>query len=143
VSTDRIGRAAMRAAGLLAALGDGDLLDRTGRGKVVEVYPAAALRRWNYQPRSYKGRDKTAALALMAGRFFDETAGWLRVERSSRQECMQSDDAFDAVIAALNARAAMIDGAVLTPSDEDLPSARTEGWIAIPLCELSALDPRL
>jgi predicted nuclease with RNAse H fold len=143
VSTDRIGRAAMRAAGLLATLaGSGEALDRSGRGKVVEVYPAAALRRWGYSPRNYKGRGKTEALSSMAQRFFDETADWLRVDDDQRLQCAASDDAFDAVIAALNARAATIEGAVSTPSAAERPFAVTEGWIAVPTCELAALDPR-
>ncbi|HJQ00387.1 MAG TPA: DUF429 domain-containing protein [Jatrophihabitans sp.] len=62
VATDRIGRAAMRAAGLLAALDVGvGTGDRTGSGRVVEVYPAAALERWGYEPRRYKGKGNLAS----------------------------------------------------------------------------------
>jgi predicted nuclease with RNAse H fold len=47
VSADRIARPAMRAASLLSTLaGDGERIDRTGDGLVVEVYPAASLKRW-------------------------------------------------------------------------------------------------
>ena len=56
VGADRIAAVAMRAAGLLAALGDaGKPVDRSGEGLLVEVYPAAALRIWGLASRSYKG----------------------------------------------------------------------------------------
>lgn len=143
VSTDRIGRAAMRAAGLLAALGTGvGPADRTGAGRVVEVYPAAALRRWGFDARLYKGRNNVDALARMARDFFARTA-WLAIDSAYRGICESSDDAFDAVIAALNARAAVHPGWVSEPADDaDREAARTEGWIAVPLCSLAELDPR-
>lgn len=47
VAADRIAHAAFRCAGLLARLAqEGEPVDRSGSGVVVEVYPAAALRRW-------------------------------------------------------------------------------------------------
>ena len=54
VSTDRIGRAAMRAAGLLALLARDHPIDRAGSGLVVEAYPAAALKHWKLTHRKYK-----------------------------------------------------------------------------------------
>ncbi len=142
VSTDRIGRAAMRAAGLLAALGVGvGADDRSGAGRLLEVYPAAALKCWGFDPRGYKGNAKQASLRRLAAEFFDR-ADWLNVDPDVRSQCMTSDDAFDAVVAAVNARAAMKDGWVSRPSEEDREAARTEGWIAVPLCSLSDLDPR-
>jgi hypothetical protein len=51
-----------------------------------------------------------------------------------------SHDAFDAVIAAMAARAVGL-GHVLTPSVDQLETARTEGWIALPTCSLSDLRP--
>jgi hypothetical protein len=58
VSADRIAHAAFRCAGLLARLAAlGEPVDRAGSGVVVEVYPAAALRRLGLTHRGYKSRD--------------------------------------------------------------------------------------
>src|SRR5262249_20677471 len=58
VAADRIGHAAMRAVGLLAALGDaGHPTSRDGTGFVLESYPAAALKRWGLPHNGYKGAD--------------------------------------------------------------------------------------
>ena len=142
VSTDRIGRAAMRVAGLLAALEDrGVPIDRAGAGRIVEVYPAAALKQWGLPFRSYKGAG--TGLPALAGEFFDRTAEWLEITADDRLWCERSDDVFDAVVAAVIARAATLPEAVTTPdSQEDWHAARTEGWIAVPRIPLEALDPR-
>ena len=50
----------------------------------------------------------------------------------------RSHDAFDAVIAALTARAASR-GQTCPPGDDDLAAAATEGWIAIPHSPISQL----
>ena len=52
--------------------------------------------------------------------------------------CRRSDHALDAVIAALNARAAAL-GLTATPGAEQLDAARTEGWIALPTGNLADL----
>jgi hypothetical protein len=44
----------------------------------------------------------------------------------------------DAVVAALNARAAALDR-LTRPTTEHAPAARTEGWIALPVGELDDL----
>jgi predicted nuclease with RNAse H fold len=55
VSTDRIGVTAMRCAALLDALATADHpVDRVGGGRVVEVYPAAALKHWGLPHNRYK-----------------------------------------------------------------------------------------
>lgn len=141
VSSDRIGRAAMRAAGLLAAFPAGDRLDRSGSGRVVEVYPAAALRRWGYDARRYKGNKQLAGLKELSGSFFEATSSWLLMDDQLRSECELSDDAFDAVVAALNARAATLPGGVSVPDPDDVDAARVEGWIAVPMVPLAALNP--
>lgn len=141
VATDRIGRAAIRAGGLLAALADAGLVvDRSGQdGQVVEVYPAAALRRWGLTHRSYKGTAGRPGLARVCAELLGRTGDWLAVPPAVRELCEQSDDAFDAVVAAVNAWAAHR-GAVTRP--DDLARARVEGWIAVPDGALEALDPR-
>jgi predicted RNase H-like nuclease len=143
VSSDRIGRAAMRAAGLLSALAmPGETKDRSGRARVVEVYPAAALSRWGYESRRYKGGLNTETRRTLVDRFFDATSPWLVISSEHRTACVKSDDVFDAVVAALNARAATLPGAVSVPGPDEISEAIIEGWIAVPVGELADLDPR-
>jgi hypothetical protein len=55
VSADRIAHVALRCAVLLAELdASGRPVDRSGSGHVVEVYPAASLRRWGLDHPGYK-----------------------------------------------------------------------------------------
>jgi predicted nuclease with RNAse H fold len=144
VSSDRIGRAAMRAAGLLSALAmPGEPVDRSGHGRVVEVYPAAALRRWGYESRRYKGGPNAGTRRILVDRVLDATSSWLAISSEHRAACAQSDDVFDAVVAALNARAATLPGAVSVPGPHELSEAIIEGWIAVPVGELADLDPRV
>lgn len=123
VSADRIGSVAMRAAGLLAALGS---VDRSGSDVVMEVYPAAALKVWGLAHRGYKA-DPTAhvdALGIEWGAF--------------RDLACRSDHVLDAVVCALVARAARV-GCTDGPPPELLAQARTEGWIHVPTCSLEEL----
>jgi hypothetical protein len=62
----------------------------------------------------------------------DTRTGW------RRELTMRRTDAFDAVIAALTARAASM-GLTCLPGDDDLAAAATEGWIAIPHSAISQL----
>ncbi|GAB3970943.1 DUF429 domain-containing protein [Plantactinospora veratri] len=137
VSADRIAHAAFRCAGLLAMLATaGHDVDRGGGGKVVEVYPAAALYRWGLAHRGYKGRGQQVQHADLVTALRDD-APWLELG-AFEGLCRRSHDAFDSVIAALNARAAAI-GMAVQPSDEQRPIARVEGWIALPTGSLSNL----
>lgn len=141
VSTDRIGRAAMRLAGLLAAVEEvsGGPVDRAGTGCIVEVYPAAALRAWGFKPGAYK-RDADLRCKLV-GALVDRTKEWMTYPPSFQELSAESDDALDAVIAALNARAATISGATLAPTPEEIHAAQVEGWIAAPIGPLEGLRP--
>ena len=123
VSADRIAHVAFRCAALLARLPEP--VDRAGGGVVVEVYPAASLRRWGLTHRGYK--------TLGHGFVLDEllaAAPWLDLG-PFEPLCRTSHDAFDAVVAALAARAAAL-GQVLPPTGDQREAARTEGWIALP-----------
>ena len=137
VSADRIAHVALRCAVLLAELdAAGRPVDRTGAGTVVEVYPAASLLRWGLRHRGYKQSQTPDALASIADDLL-AAAPWLDCgpyEKTIRR----SHDAFDAVIAALTARAASL-GQTLPPGEGDLATARTEGWIAIPDSPISQL----
>lgn len=130
VSADRIGHAALRAAGLLARLAE---TDRSGAGRIVEVYPAASLQRWDLDFRGYKGADGATRRERSTARIGEvldlgEHAG----------ACVSSDHALDAVVAALSARAVLL-GRATRPNDEQREAARIEGWIAIPTGELTDL----
>lgn len=137
VSADRIGHAAMRAAGLLAALARaGHDVDRAGRGVVVEAYPAAALRRWKLPHNGYKGVANRAARERLTD-LLSAAVPWLDFSVASA-ECCASDDALDAVVCALIARAACL-GKVTSPNEAQAHLAATEGWIAVPRCQLAEL----
>jgi predicted nuclease with RNAse H fold len=130
VSADRIGHTAMRCAHLLAQLAERDQpIDRRGGGAVVEVYPAASLRQWGLPDRGYKGPGNSEPLGLLIDRL-QMAAPWLDFGQHE-QTCRGSDDATDAVVAALTARAAH-QGLVVRPTSEQARIAETEGWIVLP-----------
>ena len=129
VSTDRIAIPAMRAAAVFSRLPEQVALD--GSGVVVEVYPAAALRRWGFTWRGYKRKEQADARRLLVERVFKETAPWLSVAPAETELCLASDDAFDALVAALVARAVAA-GLVEPIPAEERAAARKEGWIAVP-----------
>jgi hypothetical protein len=115
VSSDRIALPAFRAARLLSPY----RLDRSGSEKFVEVYPRAA-------------RD---CFALSRTRSVDELlvlAPFLAPSSATVSLCAESDDCFDALIAALVARAAVLGQCEPIPAGERAAATR-EGWIALPL----------
>jgi len=130
VSTDRLGLTAMRNAGLLARFQEAGVnVDRSGEGTTCEVYPGATLRLWGFDTAGYRTEDnKRAKLVenLMA------QAPWLDLS-SFEDQMLQSTDCFDAVIAALAARAVAL-GAYSKPATEQIAKAKVEGWICLP-CE--------
>ena len=141
VAADRIGLAAMRCAGPLARLAAaGAPVDRSGAGVVVEVYPAAALKQWGLTYRRYKGFTNTTIRHQLVDTL-TAAAPWLTLGDHA-QACRRSDHALDAVIAALNARAAALH-LTTTPGAEQLGAARTEGWIALPTGNLANLIQNL
>jgi len=137
VSTDRLGLTAMHCAALLESLADGiGRVDRAGGGVAAEVYPSATLRNWGFSTVGYK-TDVTIRSTLLAAIL--ERAPWLKP--GPMAELMTaSDDAFDAVIAALAARAHAL-GQWHRPPPESLDRASREGWIALPSVDLAELRP--
>ena len=132
VAADRIAVTAMRAARLLAATSaSGEPIDRSGTGRFVETYPAAALSIWGFPAKGYKGPRNRDALARLVSEFADKTKAWLTLTEEDRSRCRESDDCFDALVAALVARAAAIDCCEPIPAN-DLDLAAEEGWIALP-----------
>jgi predicted nuclease with RNAse H fold len=146
VSSDKIAITAMRCAGLLERLA---VTDRSGADAVVEVYPAVALQVWGFASMGYKIRTPAlrqpeGILAVLLGKVM-AACPWLRLDDTTRQLGSISDDAFDALIAALVGRAVAL-GPTIPPPDEDAELAKTEGWIAVPradtLGQLIGAQPR-
>lgn len=129
VSSDLIAVPAFRCAGLLERMG---VTDRSGDGSVYEVYPAAALHVWGLKAKGYKGLNKRKQRrALWRG--LKKKTPWLRFADEGLQELVaDSDDALDALVAALVVRAAKI-GLTVGPRDDEHAHARSEGWIHVPL----------
>ncbi|MEZ4452695.1 MAG: DUF429 domain-containing protein [Nannocystaceae bacterium] len=126
VSSDLIAIPAMRCAALLGRLG---VVDRSGDGRVFEVYPAAALAAWSLPRASYKDDRRPARAELLAA--LTARAPWLALPEALRGRCEASDDCLDALLSALIARAAAV-GLTARPDPEDRELAREEGWIALP-----------
>jgi hypothetical protein len=129
VSTDRIGVTAMRAAAL--PLSKAERGDRSGSGKLIEVYPAAALCQWGFNSRRYKGIKGRETRLKLVGSFLQQTMSWLRVPAAQRSACEECDDVFDALIASLVARARAVKLTEPIPP-RFVEQARVEGWIALP-----------
>jgi predicted nuclease with RNAse H fold len=145
VSTDRIGVVAMRAAALLSRIDNRGRLD--GSGKVIEAYPAGSLMRWGLPYRQYKGATEAnrARRSALVDSFFQAAKPSLRASRAVIAQCKASDDAFDALVAACIARAAMLKEVRPIPQ-KYRKAARREGWIAIPkrnaLANLAGPEPK-
>lgn len=132
VSSDRIACPAFRAAALLSATPD--VGNRIGAGRIVEVYPVAALRRWDFDPRRYKQVAGVDARSALVSAFRRRTNAWLSVGADFWLICEKSHDAFDALIAALVARACAVGLTDACPEDLKGVASR-EGWIALPFTE--------
>lgn len=160
VASDKIALTAMRASVLLARLKSaGRRVALDGSGDVVEVYPAAALKRWR-QSREGQGRQglihkgykdskgRSAREGLVQALFgADGLAHWLNDrDQDLVSKCNRTDDALDAVICALIA-GVRASGKWHKPGRERAPGwaatdaelAATEGWIIAPEVELSEL----
>lgn len=131
VSSDRIGVTTMRCAALLSQLAAmGRQVVRTGSGPVAEVYPAASLVRWGFSHRGYKGTKGNGRRSELVDELLS-AAPWLDLG-SYEGLCRASDDALDAVLASMTARAASL-GLVEPIPTESQAAAEVEGWIALPL----------
>lgn len=136
VSADQIAHVAFRAAGLIADLGVSDRVN----GWAVEAYPAAALKQWGLTSRGYKGVANRGRLFELVG-LLVAAAPWLELG-GYREQMTADDNAFDAVITALIARAAML-GRTHQPDAADRDVVAREGWIHVPDCSIGDLtaDP--
>lgn len=133
VSSDLIAVTAMRCARILSALNErGEAVDRAGWGRVVEVYPAAALAVWGFEPAGSKrsvGLEKRRVLVDALGQ---ASRRWLSLSEAVVETCVRSDDCLDALVASLVARAAAL-GLTVPPPEERRDQVRREGWIHLPL----------
>jgi len=135
VSTDRLGLTAMRCAGLQGKLQQSGIeLDRSGSGKIVEIYPGASLRLWGFDTSGYRANEDARAELLTA---IEHSVPLLNLG-SNRKLMIRSTDAFDAVIASLATRAAAINRYLPAPRDI-LDIAKVEGWIALPTGSITDL----
>jgi predicted nuclease with RNAse H fold len=139
VSADRLAHPAMRCAVIQAKIArDYGPQARDGSGRLAEVYPAASLKLWGIHARGYKGRGTPEAerLALILDSLA-QAAPWLDLAGHG-EALAASDDMFDAVIAALTARAVSLRQTLMPPVDH-AAAALTEGWIHVPSGPLAAL----
>jgi predicted nuclease with RNAse H fold len=124
VSTDRIGIVAFRAAHLLDRLGSPR---RDGSDRVIEVYPAVALRQWGLELPGYKldPAVRDALLTRLAAKL-------PRLQIAPcRQQLVANADALDSLIAALVARAKHL-GRVVAIPPQHADTALREGWLWVP-----------
>ena len=105
-------------------------------GWAVEAYPAGALKHWGLTSRGYKRSTRRAVLAELVDDL-RAAVPWLDLGSHSALMAV-NDNAFDAVVTALIARAASLGGTAL-PEEDDLPIAHREGWIHVPTGTLDDL----
>ena len=133
VAADKIAYPAIRWAAIAARLREQDIptpLD--GSGVACEVYPGAALAAWGFGAQRYK----KAAGALVRGELVEAlSARWPWLDWAGHEGvCAGSDDALDAVIAAVVAREVLL-GRAISPRAELAAAAADEGWIWLPAPE--------
>ncbi|MCJ7826666.1 MAG: DUF429 domain-containing protein [Demequinaceae bacterium] len=127
-TSNMLGSTVLRCAGLQTRLAEaGVTVTRGEGGKVIEVYAPASLMAWGLHEPSYKSQSVSRARILeQAGRRLSLDLG------EYRALCVDSDDATDALVAAMTARAVAL-GLWREPvDDEERLRASTEGWICVP-----------
>jgi predicted nuclease with RNAse H fold len=134
VATDRLGLTAMRCAGLLSRYQQaGTKVDRSGAGNLAEVYPGATLRTWAFDTTNYRVNKEVRAKLIKE---LNRQAPWLELKNTELM--IESADAFDAVIAALAARA-IHQGNYHKPTADQQARALIEGWICLPDRQIASL----
>lgn len=133
VSADRIALAAMRARSLLARLG---VTDRSGAdGRVFEVWPAGFRRAVGWDANKKDARADAGSELRRIRAALPWLVMSLDVERIFSTKAA-ADDAVDALVAALAARAAAL-GNTDAPTSAQRATAAREGWIHLPKRGLS------
>ncbi|MGW1748888.1 DUF429 domain-containing protein [Streptomyces sp. NPDC002092] len=141
VSTDLLGVVALRAARLLDALAaTGTPVPRDGSGRIAEVYPAAALRRWGIRPvSSYKSATPEAREVRERIVLAVEEGLGVALPEPVRTTCTDSHDHLDALLCALVARAVLVGDTRWPETAQERAAAGQEGWIHLPDGEPAAL----
>ena len=129
VSTNLIAIPAMRIAALLGPF------DRNGEGRLMEVYPAAALFVWDLPYRGYKGHgiEQRAVRRDLVRRLREQTSRWLDADASdwsadrAKRPCARRAHR---VIGCAREALRTLRGERRTAKSD---RARREGWIALPL----------
>jgi hypothetical protein len=139
VASDRLALTAWRAAQLRedGFKGSGMRFALSGADRVLEVHPPAALLLWGFSSSGYKkSRDPArrevegqARLDLLSA--VEEKAPWLGWAPNAREVCARNDDALDAMLSALVARAAAL-GLTKLPEPDQQELAKVEGWTHLP-----------
>lgn len=131
VSSDLVALPAMRCQWMLAELG---VRDRSGADGAWEVYPRLGLERWELaEPATgYKGKEGARRRSALVDRL-KARCPWLGLG-GHEAALRESDDALDAVIASLLARAASL-GLTEPIPKEHRALGRAEGWIVVPLVD--------
>jgi hypothetical protein len=93
---------------------------------------------WGVSGPSYKGRARRESLPAALERLRAATL-WLRWSSESLSLCAASDHAFDAVVAALAARAVALGQATRPTTPLEIARAPAEGWMALPTGRLTDL----
>ncbi len=127
-TSNMLGTTVLRCAGLLSRLQEAGVeVSKVGGGRVVEVYPPASLMAWGLHEKGYKAQSAVRAhiLEQVARRISLDLGGYLSL-------CVESDDAIDALIAAMTARAVALGHWRQPIDDEERTHAATEGWICVP-----------
>ena len=117
-------------------------IDRTGEGRFVEVYPAAALGRWGQDPKrspedpgSYKGEKPASVVRRkkLIEALTVELDPIMALPPDFVEDCGVDggDHLVDALVAALVARAMAVGNCDLIPPDARR-RAESEGWIRLP-----------
>jgi len=133
---ERITPTVLRCARLLWELSEGHIIDRIGYdSRIIETYPAAALRLWKFSTDGYKDKKQDASRVAIVEKLESEVP-WLDLG-VHRAEFVAHDDALDALICAMTARLAGLPGRATDPVtagvDLDMNRVRREGWIHLPL----------
>lgn len=131
VSSDRIAAATMRIASLMSRLSGDGVPNRDGSGTVVEVYPAAALRRWGLPSRGYKGHRGRGERRTIISQLHDKLDGTVLLADQLDEHCANSDHVLDALVAALIARASAVGRCEPIP-EAQLDRAKREVWCGSP-----------
>ena len=132
VSTDRLAVSSMRGARIQHQAREAGIgIDRSGTaGSVAECYPPESLRAWGLNGAGYKGgANAAAACAALATELASRCGPMAASAAASLAGC--DDDALDAFICAVMARAVLL-GKTALPDDDQLETARHEGWIHVP-----------